>query len=125
MPTISVWPPYVHTCTYTVPYIQHTIYIRKQPRNQEERIQFEYFSKQQKSNPKNSRPEESKEVPQGPRRHCFSNTIDFLLSLKTEELHVEMEIEHHREEEMHEVRGPRGMGLVTGKSLLRFIYWEQ
>lgn len=50
--------------------------------------------------PKNSRPEESQKVPQEPRRHCFSNTFDFLQNLKMGELHVDREIEQYREEEM-------------------------
>jgi hypothetical protein len=48
---------------------------RKQPQNQEERIEFEYFSKWQKSGPENSGLEESQEVPQEPRRCCFSNIL--------------------------------------------------
>lgn len=50
--------------------------------------------------PKSSRPEESQEVPREPKRHCFSNTFDFLQNLKIGEIHVERKIEQYREEKM-------------------------
>lgn len=50
--------------------------------------------------PKSSRPEESQEVPQEPRKHYFSNTFDFLQNLKIGEVHVERKIEQYREEKM-------------------------
>lgn len=50
--------------------------------------------------PKSSRPEDSQDVPREPRRHCFSNTFDFLQNLKIGEVHVERKIEQYREEKM-------------------------